>query len=189
MPCALRPFCISSHSLVGVSRQPRTERVPVAMAEPTRGAAWLRSFRLSGFALTVLLLLVAALVVLAPRFKTLVEQRQQIAQLEQQVDDAQQHLGQLDEEVARWSDPAYVESQARDRLYYVYPGDISYLVIDDDQVVATPDEQPISATIQSTRIDWMSALMSSIYVAGLTEATPEQLGGTVDSPAQSGSAG
>lgn len=158
------------------------------MAEPARGAAWLRSFRLSGFALTILLLLVAALVVLAPRFKTLVEQRQQIAQLEQEVGQAQDQLDDLDDEVARWSDPAYVESQARDRLYYVYPGDISYLVIGDVDAQETADELPISDTIQATRVDWMSALLSSIYTAGLTEATPEQLGGTVDSPAQSGGA-
>ena len=155
------------------------------MAEPTRGAAWLRSFRLSGFALTVLLLLVAALVVLAPRFKTLVEQRQQIAQLEQEVGAAQDQLDDLDDEVARWSDPAYVAAQARDRLYYVYPGDISYLVIGDGDTQAPVDELPISDTIQATRVDWMSALLSSIYTAGLTEATPEQLDGTVDAPAQS----
>jgi len=160
------------------------------MAEPTRGAAWLRSFRLSGFALTVLLLLVAALVVLAPRFKTLVEQRQQIAQLEQEVGQAQDQLDDLDDEVARWTDPAYVESQARDRLYYVYPGDISYLVIDDGDTQEPADELPISDTIQTTRVDWMSALLSSIYTAGLTEATPAQLDGAVDAPAQSdGAAG
>ena len=160
------------------------------MAEPTRGAAWLRSFRLSGFALTVLLLLVAALVVLAPRFKTLVEQRQQIAQLEQEVGQAQDQLDDLDDEVARWTDPAYVESQARDRLYYVYPGDISYLVIDDGDTQEPADELPISDTIQATRVDWMSALLSSIYTAGLTEATPAQLDGAVDAPAQSdGAAG
>ena len=160
------------------------------MAEPTRGAAWLRSFRLSGFALTVLLLLVAALVVLAPRFKTLVEQRQQIAQLEQEVGQAQDQLDDLDDEVARWTDPAYVESQARDRLYYVYPGDISYLVIDDGDTQEPADELPISDTIQTTRVDWMSALLSSIYTAGLTEATPAQLDGAADAPAQSdGAAG
>jgi len=160
------------------------------MAEPTRGAAWLRSFRLSGFALTVLLLLVAALVVLAPRFKTLVEQRQQIAQLEQEVGQAQDQLDDLDDEVARWTDPAYVESQARDRLYYVYPGDISYLVIGDGGTQEPADELPISDTIQATRVDWMSALLSSIYTAGLTEATPAQLDGAADAPAQSdGAAG
>ncbi|TPW97222.1 septum formation initiator family protein [Schumannella luteola] len=159
------------------------------MAEPSRAATWLRGFRLSGFALTVLGLIVAALVVLAPQLKTLVEQRQQIAQLEQQVADAQSDLDDLDAEVARWSDPAYIESQARDRLFYVFPGDVAYLVIDDDGSPQASDEQPISDSIQATRVDWVTALLGSVYTAGLTQATPEQLG-QLDSPAQStGSAG
>ncbi|AYF98426.1 septum formation initiator family protein [Protaetiibacter intestinalis] len=159
----------------------------MTLAEPSRGAAWLRNFRLSGFALTALLLIVAALVVLAPRFKTLVEQRQQLAQLEQQVQDAQDQVDELDEEVARWSDPAYVEAQARDRLYYVYPGDVSYLVIDDDGTPEAEDELPISDSIQTTRVDWVTALLSSVYTAGLTDATPQQLDGTIDSPTQGSS--
>jgi cell division protein FtsB len=167
-----------------VSPRTRTERVPVAMAEPSRGAAWLRNFRLSGFALTVLALIVAALVVLAPQLKTLVEQRQQIARLEAEVDEAQQQLDHIDAEVARWSDPAYVESQARDRLFYIYPGDTAYLVIDDHGTPTVSDQQPISDSIQTTRVDWVTALLSSVYTAGLTEATPAQL----DSPDQ-GAAG
>ncbi len=168
-----------------VSPRTRTERVPVAMAEPSRAAAWLRNFRLSGFALTVLGLIVAALVVLAPQLKTLVEQRQQIARLEQQVKDAQDDLDDLDAEVARWSDPAYVEAQARDRLYYVYPGDVTYLLLDDDGTPVVDDQQPISDRIQTTEVDWMTAFLSSVYTAGLTEATPDQL----DSPAQDGAQG
>lgn len=168
-----------------VSPRTRTERVPVAMAEPSRAAAWLRNFRLSGFALTVLGLIVAALVVLAPQLKTLVEQRQQIARLEQQVKDAQDDLDDLDAEVARWSDPAYVEAQARDRLYYVYPGDVTYLLLDDDGTPVVDDQQPISDRIQTTEVDWMTAFLSSVYTAGLTEATPDQL----DSPAQDGGQG
>ena len=163
-----------------VSPKSRTERVPVAMAEPPRAAAWLRNFRLSGLALTVLGLIVAALVVLAPQLKTLVEQRQQIAQLEQEVKDAQDDLDDLDAEVARWSDPAYIEAQARDRLFYVFPGDVAYLVIDDDGTPQASDAQPISDSIQTTRVDWVTAFLGSVYTAGLTEATPEQL----ESPAQ-----
>jgi cell division protein FtsB len=155
------------------------------MAEPSRAAAWLRNFRLSGFAITVLGLIVAALVVLAPQLKTLVEQRQQIARLEQQVQDARDDLDDLDAEVARWSDPAYVEAQARDRLYYVYPGDVTYLVLDDDAAPVVADEQPISAELQSTEVDWVTAFLSSVYVAGLTEAPPAQL----DDPAQGGGEG
>jgi cell division protein FtsB len=166
-------------------RRPDTERVAVELPEtPGRPTAWLRNFRLSGFALSMLLLIVAALVVLAPRLKTLVEQQQQIAQLQQSVADARKSVDQLGDQVARWSDPAYIEAQARDRLYYVYPGDISYLVIGDDGETVASNQVPVSDSIQSTRIDWTHALLSSIYQAGLTEATPEQL----DSPTQGGSA-
>ena len=154
------------------------------MAEPSRAAAWLRNFRLSGFALTVLGLIVAALVVLAPQLKTLVEQRQQIAHLEQRVNDAHDELDELDAEVARWSDPAYVEGQARDRLYYVYPGDVTYLLLDDGGTPVVDDQQPISDELQTTEVDWMSAFLSSVYTAGFTEATPEQLDGQLDSPVQ-----
>ncbi len=167
-------------------RRPATERVEVELPEnPGRPTAWLRNFRLSGFALSMLLLIVAALVVLAPRLKTLVEQQQQIAQLEQSVADAQESVDQLGDQVARWSDPAYIEAQARDRLYYVYPGDISYLVLGDDGETTVADDLPVSDTIQTTRVDWTRALLSSIYQAGLTEATPQQL----ESPTQEGAAG
>ena len=167
-------------------KRPATERVEVELPEnPGRPTAWLRNFRLSGFALSMLLLIVAALVVLAPRLKTLVEQQQQIAQLEQSVADAQESVDQLGDQVARWSDPAYIEAQARDRLYYVYPGDISYLVLGDDGETTVADDLPVSDTIQTTRVDWTRALLSSIYQAGLTEATPQQL----ESPTQEGAAG
>ena len=162
-------------------RRPDTERVDVELPEnPGRPTAWLRNFRLSGFALSMLLLVVASLVVLAPRLKTLVEQQQQIAQLEQSVAEAQASVDELGDQVARWSDRAYIEAQARDRLYYVYPGDISYLVIGDDGETVVADEVPVSDSIQATRVDWTRALLSSIYQAGLTDATPQQL----DSPAQ-----
>ena len=160
---------------LGNTTRAKTVRVPVAMPEESRPAAWLRSFRLSGFALSLLLLIVAALVVLAPSLKTFVEQRQQIAQLQAQVDDAKNAVTDLKGEVDRWKDPAYIESQARNRLYYVYPGDISYLVIGQTSAPTTSDGQPISNKIQTTKVDWMRSLLSSVYTAGLTQQTPEQL--------------
>src|SRR3954451_2401963 len=155
----------------------KTVRVPVAMPEESRPAAWLRSFRLSGFALSLLLLVVAALVVLAPSLKTLVEQRQQIDELQAQLDEAKGAVKDLKGQLDRWKDPAYIESQARDRLYYVFPGDISYLVICENTGPATSDGQPISDKIQTTKVDWMRSLLSSVYTAGLTEQTPTQLQG------------
>ena len=166
-------------------RRERATRVAVAMPEESRPAAWLRNFRLSGFALSLLLLIVAALVVLAPSLKTLVEQRQQIAELQAQVGDAKSAVTDLKGEVDRWKDPAYIESQARNRLYYVFPGDISYLVIGEASGTPTQGGQPISDKIQTTKVDWMRSLLSSVYTAGLTQASPTQL----ESPATGSSTG
>jgi cell division protein FtsB len=165
----------------GTSRT-KTVKVPVAMPEESRPAAWLRSFRLSGFALSLLLLVVAALVVLAPSLKTLVEQRQQIAELQAELDQAKGAVTDLKGQLDRWKDPAYIESQARNRLYYVFPGDVSYLVIGESTGPATKDGQPISDKIQTTKVDWMRSLLSSVYTAGLTEQTPSQLQGPTQTP-------
>ncbi|HWH26622.1 MAG TPA: septum formation initiator family protein [Pseudolysinimonas sp.] len=164
-----------------MARRERRNRVPVALPAETHPAAWLRNFRLSGFALTILILVVAAMLVLAAPLKTLVEQRQQIAQLQASKDAAQAAVDKLKSEVNRWNDPAYIESQARERLYYVFPGDVSYFVVNGPTGDTTSDGQPISDKIQSTKVDWVSSLLSTYYQAGLTTATPAQL----DSPQQS----
>jgi cell division protein FtsB len=167
------------------SARERTERVAVAMPEESRPAAWLRGFRLSGFALSALLLIVAALVVLAPSLKTLVEQRQQIAALQQQVDQEQASVKDLGAQVDRWKDPAYVEAQARSRLYYVMPGDVSYFVTNAPTTPTTSDGLPVSSKIQSADVDWVKALLKTGFAAGLTDATPAQLNaGTIPSPTE-----
>jgi len=168
-----------------MARRERTIRVPVVLPEESRPAAWLRNFRLSGFALSMLGLIVAALLVLAAPLKTLVEQRQQIAQLEASLAEAQDAVDDLNEEVARWEDPAYIEAQARERLYYVLPGDVSYLVVGQADDGGAGGELPISDEIQTTETDWVGGLLSSVYTAGLTDATPAQL----DSPQQGAAAG
>ena len=163
----------------------RTERVAVAMPEESRPAAWLRGFRLSGLALSMLLLIVAALVVLAPNLKTLVEQRQQITQLQQQVAQEKASVKGLHAQVDRWSDPAYIEAQARSTLYYVMPGDVSYFVVGADTKPATSDGLPVSDKIQTADVDWVHALLQTGFQAGLTQATPGQLdSGTLPSPTQ-----
>jgi len=158
----------------------RSLRVPVALREEARPAAWLRNFRLSGFALSLLLLVVAALLVLATPLKTLIEQQQQIAALQKSVDDAKHSVAELKGEVDRWQDSSYIRAQARERLYYVMPGDVSYFIVGGNDDAASHDGLPISSQIQTTKVDWVSALLGTVYGAGLTTATPAQL----DSPAQ-----
>jgi cell division protein FtsB len=158
-----------------MARRGTTERVAVRLPEESAPDHWLRTIRLSGFTLLMLGLLVLAVVVLAPNLRIFIEQRQQIAQLQHAVADADQSVQQLNGDVARWSDPAYIEAQARERLFYVYPGDVSYLVVGDPSAPATSDGLPISDQIQTTQVDWVRTLVSSIYTAGLTDAPPSEL--------------
>jgi len=60
---------------------------------------------------------------------------------------------------------------------YVYPGDVTYLVIDDESSVTTDDGAPISADIQPTQIDWVQALLSTIVAAGTTTEQADVLEG------------
>lgn len=152
-----------------------TTRVAVSLPEESAPEHWLRTIRFSGFTFLMLSLLILAVVVLAPNLRVFIEQRNQIAALQRAVDSAQQSVDDLNANVARWGDPAYIKSQARERLFYVFPGEVSYLVIGDGGVVASSAGLPISDQIQTTRIDWTKSLLSSIFTAGLTDAPPAEL--------------
>lgn len=156
-----------------MARQSRT--VPVALpADAPASTPWFRNLQISGFTVTVFLLIVGALIVLAPSLRILVEQQQEIAALEQRVAEQQAVVDELQTDIDRWQDPAYIEAQARDRLLYVYPGDITYLVVDDGMTIDDTDTA-VSTEIQTTRIDWTRALLSSIVTAGLTDLPADQL--------------
>jgi len=153
---------------------PRTTPVELPDDVPAT-SPWFRNLQISGFTITAFLLIVGALIVLAPSLRILVEQQQEITALELRVVEQQAVVDDMQTNIDRWQDPAYIEAQARDRLLYVYPGDITYLVIDDGRTVATEAELALSAEIQATRIDWTRAVLSSIVTAGLTDLPADQL--------------
>ena len=163
-----------------VTSKPVKTRVPVALPEESAPGHWLRSIRLSGFTFVMLALLVLTIVVLAPSLRTLVDQQQQLAELRASVAEHEATVGDLQDDIARWEDPAFIEAQARDRLVYVFPGDYTYIVIDDTTTVTTDDGAPISDGIQTTKVDWVNSLLSSLVTAGTTTKTAEQL----EAPAQ-----
>ena len=163
------------------SQKPRVRRIPVAM--PAEGASeqpWYRSMRFSGFSLLMLAIIVLFVVVLAPSLRTLIQQQEQIAQQQHEVASQKADVAQKKKDVARWDDPAYIEAQARDRLLYVYPGEESYLVMGTDQATSdgrprTDAGTPVSSTVQTPKVDWVQAMLSSVLESGLTEKTQQQL--------------
>jgi cell division protein FtsB len=122
MPSSARP---SRHDSAD-EHSGKNRRVPVSLpAMESAAGGWLRGMRFSGFSLLMLVIIVLFVVVLAPNLRTLIQQQQQISSLQRSVDKQKADVGTLKSDVARWNDPAYIESQARGRLLYVYPGEYS----------------------------------------------------------------
>lgn len=76
----------------------------------------------------------------------------------------------LQDEKARWDDPAYVKQQARARFGWVFPGEVGYRVIGSDGKVRgdvpTLDAPPIPTTSR-----WYDKLWGSVREAGKTPST------------------
>ena len=153
-----------------VGGKPRTERRPALVAaEESAAGNWLRGLRLSGFSFVMMGILVLAVIVLAPNVRTYAEQRQQIDELRNAVALQEADVDGLKAERERWNDRTYVTTQARARLSYVMPGDVSFLVLNDlgQAVDASADTAPISTDIQDTDVDWVDSMFTSVMTAGL----------------------
>lgn len=109
-----------------------------------------------------------------------INQRREIALAEQAIVDAQEQVEQMEKERDLWQDPIYIRSQARNRLYYVLPGEVSYLVMDDgnldfsdtsgtvgellSQKRATDD---ISLEVSAASENWVDSMIESVLRSAL----------------------
>jgi len=137
---------------------------------------WASGIRLSGFMVIMLSLVVLGAWVLVPTLGTYIDQRQKIAALEASVQVSADEIEALEQVRERWDDPAYITTQARERLYYVKPGEVTYLVDNDLDPASLPQEQaPVSDELEERPADWMPQLLRSVAGAGLAQnATPAE---------------
>ncbi|MFF3347588.1 septum formation initiator family protein [Streptomyces sp. NPDC002779] len=91
-----------------------------------------RRSRLTGRAALLALVVCSLVVALAYPIRQYVAQRAEIADLEQQKQQARQRVEELRDLKARWQDDAYAEQRIRERLHYVMPGETGFVVIDPD---------------------------------------------------------
>ena len=145
-------------------------------------AEWMRGMRLNTYTITLLAMIVLGVLTLAPRVQEWFVLRQQVAQAQADVEQARKDVTTMQSEVKRWEDPVFIRSQARDRLYYVMPGEVSYLVMDADGVNTSDisgtvgamlaDQRnygQISKSIKETRNNWVDSVMETVIVAGIDE--------------------
>ncbi|RXZ46132.1 FtsB family cell division protein [Agromyces binzhouensis] len=158
----------------GAKRAPRQSIRQVA-------ETWLAGIRFSGFSIIMMGVLVLAVVVLAPSIAAYAAQRQQIAELKADVARQEAEVARLTEERERWNDETFIVTQARERLYYVLPGEVSYLVIDDrDPATAITADRAVSAEVTEARGDWMQTMLRSVMTAGLAQSATDASGRTPD---------
>ncbi|MCT2177165.1 septum formation initiator family protein [Brachybacterium muris] len=122
--------------------------------------------------LVLVSLIVIALAALLPTVNSYVTQRQQLSELQAEVGQKQQQVDELQDQVARWEDPAYVAAQARERLLFAMPGETQYRLTDTSgrEVPLTEAEQ---AAVEATEGEWFSTLWES--VEGSSRLTAEDI--------------
>ncbi|MGX1793485.1 FtsB family cell division protein [Microbacterium sp. NPDC055312] len=135
---------------------------------------WASGIRLSGFAVIMLSLVVLGTWVLVPTIGTYLGQKQKIAALEHSVQVTEEQIAALERERDRWDDPAYITTQARERLYYVKPGEVPFLIdFDLDPADLPPEQQEVSDRLKERPSDWMPQLLRGLTTAGLAKTAVE----------------
>lgn len=107
-------------------------------------------------------------VLLAPTMRSYFSQRGEITALERQVAQGEERLAQLEAEQERWRDPAYIEQQARERLKFVRPGEVSYTVIGGDDI----EGHQVATGQVSESWPWYDRVWASIGQADRTDVEP-----------------
>lgn len=92
-------------------------------------------------------------------------QRGDISEYEARVREQRARVAELEKAQQRWSDPAYVEAQARQRLRYVMPGEIAYVVLEADD---TPpqDGVVVKPPAEAEAAPWYADLWHTVEAAG-----------------------
>jgi hypothetical protein len=75
------------------------------------------------------LVLAALIISYASSLRAWSEQRSELAELRAEEAQRRERVEELERELRRWRDPAYVEAQARDRFGWVMPGEVGYVVV------------------------------------------------------------
>jgi hypothetical protein len=102
---------------------------------------------------------------LVPSLQKWLEQRSEIGQLQSQISQQQDDLATAQAEEDRWDDDAYVITQARERLRFVMPGEVPYIVdgeSDADQV----SPQEAATTVPKPSAAWYENIWESLRLAG-----------------------
>ena len=139
------------------------------MTRPARSAAPDRPRRaprraVTGRALVLGTIVVVLLVLLASPLTRYFASRGDVSRAATQLHADQKALADLTAQQQLWSDPGYIQQQARARLQYAMPGDTVYVVLRPGQRNDLAAARP--AQVVAEQPSWNQKLWHSVQVAG-----------------------
>lgn len=153
-----------------------TDVPPVVASEeprPTKPPKKRLAFTRRALVLLVLAVMLAGSYV--GSLRTLMMQQQQRAVAEQQIISHTARISQLESDLQRWRDPAFVKAQARSRLGWAMPGEVGYRVIGTDGQVIT-DSISVDGvggySEPKAGIPWWETVERSISIADQPQVAP-----------------
>jgi cell division protein FtsB len=118
----------------------------------------------TGRALVLGMLVIVLLVLLASPLNRYFGSRGDVQKAAQKLKDDRAALAQLTVQQQQWSDPGYIQQQARTRLQYAMPGDTVYVVVRPGQKSDIETTSGLSTDVPATT--WNGKLWHSVQVAG-----------------------
>jgi cell division protein FtsB len=143
-----------TRSDTGAGRAARATDTPARAARPV----------LTPRALVLGALVVLLVVVLASPLHRYLGSRTAVSAAARQLHDDQSALQRLRAQQARWSDPGYIQQQARLRLQYAMPGDTVYTVVGRSQL-STIEQTSGTHARPATSDAWNERLWRSVEAA------------------------
>lgn len=157
----------------------REPKVPVPLSQ---SRILVRMLRLNSISFSLIAVVVVGTILISQDVQLFLDQRRQIAEIQVSIQQAKDDVSDMQAERDRWQDPVYIRSQARDRLYYVLPGEVSYLVMDAKgmdfsdtsgtlgaQLAQKRNTDAISLEVEAAKENWVDSLIESVLIAALDQ--------------------
>ena len=135
---------------------------------------------------SVILVIILGTYLISPDVQSYLNQRREIVEMEQSIQLAKDAVVDMQAERDRWQDPVYIRSQARDRLYYVLPGEVSYLVMDSEGLdfsdtsntlgallAQQRNADEISLEVSAAKANWVDSLMETLLRSAIETPVEE----------------
>jgi|TARA_B110000902_G_scaffold100302_1_gene118601 cell division protein FtsB len=142
--------------------------------------------RLNSVSVSVIVVIILGTYLISPDVQSYLNQRREIVEMEQGIQLAKDAVVDMQAERDRWQDPVYIRSQARDRLYYVLPGEVSYLVMDSEGLdfsdtsntvgallAQQRNADEISLEVSAAKANWVDSLMETLLRSALETPVEE----------------